>query len=80
MEYVSYIVTVITIIGTIANSFQKWWCFIIWIATNTFWIIYNLAIKEYQQAIIYFVNDITSIIGIINWRRKDKEMKNGKLQ
>lgn len=80
MTIVSYVVTVITIIGTVANSFQKWWCFIIWIATNTFWIIYNITIKEYQQAFIYVVNDITSIMGLINWRKKEKEKTNGKLQ
>lgn len=66
---ISYIITAITLIGTIGNSFQKIWCFYIWIPTNLFWIIYNIIIKQYQQAILYTVNIITSIVGLISWRK-----------
>lgn len=63
----AYIVTVITLIGTIGNSFQKKWCFYIWIPTNIFWIIYNIIIKQYAQSIVYLINLITSIIGLNKW-------------
>lgn len=62
------IITVITLIGTIGNSFQKSWCFYIWIPTNLFWTIYNLYIGQYQQALLYAVNLVTSIIGLYRWR------------
>ena len=44
MTILTYIVTAATMIGTIANSLQKRWCFYVWAVTNTFWMIYN---KEY---------------------------------
>lgn len=75
MTYVTILMTIITLIGTVGNSFQKSWCFYIWIPTNCFWIFYNLYISEYAQAIIYSANLITSIIGLINWTRKEQERK-----
>lgn len=69
LEIISYIVTVLTLVGTVANAFQKSWCFYLWIITNLFWIAYNINIKQYQQAIIYIVNTIICIIGIINWHK-----------
>lgn len=69
---ISYIITAITLIGTLGNSFQKTWCFYIWIPTNLFWVIYNIAIGQYQQAIIYTVNTITSVIGLYNWKKNEK--------
>lgn len=68
MNIISYVITAITLVGTLGNSFQKRWCFYIWIPTNAFWVIYNIAIGQYQQAIIYGVNLITSIIGLIKWK------------
>lgn len=72
MQEVTYIITALTIIGTVANSFQKRWCFAVWMITNTFWIIYNLFIQQQAQALLYGVNLITSIIGFIKWRDKPK--------
>lgn len=71
MTYLSYIITAITLIGTVANSFQQRWCFYLWIPTNAFWVVYNIIIGEYAQCIIYGVNFITSIIGLIKWSKKD---------
>lgn len=68
MQAVTYIITALTIIGTVANSFQKRWCFVVWIITNAFWIIYNLSIQQQAQALLYVVNLITSIIGLIKWK------------
>lgn len=68
MTCISYIITAITLIGTIGNSFQKKWCFYIWIPTNLFWVIYNICIGQYAQAILYSVNTATSIIGLLKWK------------
>lgn len=70
MTIITYLITAITLIGTVANSLQKRWCFYIWIPTNLFWVIYNLVIGQYAQAILYTVNTITSIIGLIQWTKK----------
>ena len=70
LEVISYIVTVLTLVGTVANAFQKSWCFYLWIVTNLFWVVYNFTIQQYQQAIIYIVNTIICVIGIVKWKSK----------
>lgn len=37
MNYIAYAATVASIVGTVANSFQKRWCFWVWGCTNTLW-------------------------------------------
>lgn len=69
MNNIAYIVTFASIIGTIANSFQKRWCFVIWLCTNAFWCIYNIINKQYAQALLYFFNFIMAIIGLVRWKK-----------
>lgn len=78
MTYIAYIVTVASIIGTVANSFQKRWCFLVWTFTNTFWCVFNIVNNSYAQAILYAFNLIMAIIGL--WKWKQKEKKNGGLK
>ena len=73
MKEIAYIITAASIVGTVANSFQKRWCFAIWACTNTFWIIYNITFKSYAQALLYTFNLIMAIIGLIKWKDKPKE-------
>lgn len=72
MVILSYIITGITLIGTAANAFKKRWSFIIWICTNIFWVVYNIYIKQPQQAIIYIANTVTSIIGFVYWGKNQE--------
>ena len=78
MTYIAYIVTAASIIGTVANSFQKRWCFLVWTFTNTFWCVFNIVDNSYAQGILYAFNLIMAIIGL--WKWKQKEKKNGGLK
>lgn len=73
MTFISYVVSIITVVGTVANAFQKRWCFWIWLITNAFWIGWNIAIGEYAQSVIYVVNLTTCIIGLFKWKRNKNE-------
>ncbi|OGO90329.1 MAG: hypothetical protein A2Y17_12230 [Clostridiales bacterium GWF2_38_85] len=75
MSYIAYIVTFASIIGTVANSCQKRWCFRVWICTNTFWCIYNAANGQYAQALLYAFNFAMAILGLIKWAQKEKQRK-----
>ena len=66
-ENIAYLMAAASVIGTIANSFQKKWCFYIWGCTNTFWIIYNFLAKQYAQMLLYIFNFATCVIGLIKW-------------
>lgn len=72
MNNIAYIVTLASIIGTVANSFQKRWCFYIWLCTNAFWCIYNIINKQYAQALLYLFNFIMAIIGLVKWNKNGK--------
>ena len=69
MNYIAFLFTAASIVGTLANSFQKKWCFCIWLCTNSFWCIYNTINAQYAQALLYVFNLATCIIGLYKWRR-----------
>ena len=69
MQYIDYAVTALSIVGTIANSFQKRWCFWVWGFTNTFWCVFNIVNGSYAQAILYAFNFAMAIVGLIKWRK-----------
>ena len=70
MQYISYIVVAASVIGTVANSFGKRWCFVVWSITNTFWIVYNIALFSYAQALLYAFNLTMAVVGYIKWGKK----------
>jgi len=63
----SWIVTAASITGTMANACKKRWGFLIWMLTNTFWVIYDVHHGLYSQAILYVVNFILAVIGFVLW-------------
>lgn len=70
MNYIAYAVTAASIVGTIANSFQKRWCFWVWGCTNTFWCVFNIISGSYAQAVLYAFNFVMAVIGLIKWKEK----------
>ena len=75
MNFIPYIITAASIVGTVANSFQKRWCFYIWLCTNLFWCIYNAVNGSYAQSFLYAFNFITSVIGLVKWQDKKASEK-----
>lgn len=73
MNYLPYIVTAFSIIGTVANSLQKRWCFWIWLCTNAFWCVYNIVLGSYAQAVLYAFNFAMAILGLCKWRKENEE-------
>ena len=70
LNYISYGVAFASMLGTVANSFQKKWCFYIWMCTNTFWLLYNIKMGQYAQGLLYLFNFSTSIIGLFKWKKR----------
>lgn len=75
MNYIAYAVTAASIVGTVANSFQKRWCFWVWGCTNTFWCVFNILSGSYAQAILYAFNFAMAVVGLVKWRQKEKRRK-----
>lgn len=75
MQYITNAVTILTVIGSLANAMKKRWCFYVWTCTNLFWSIYNLIIREYGQSFIYFVNFGICVFALFRWKN-ERENKN----
>lgn len=75
MNYIAFLFTAASIVGTLANSFQKKWCFYIWLCTNSFCCIYNTINAQYAQALLYVFNLATCIIGLYKWRKPKQRDK-----
>lgn len=70
MKYIAYLVTAASIVGTIANSLQKRWCFYVWAVTNTFWMLYNAYNTPYAQSLLYVFNLVMAVVGLRKWKGK----------
>lgn len=78
IEIVSWGMTTLTIIGTIANSFQKRAGFYFWLISNLFWIGYNIYNKMYAQAAVYAFNSLMCVVGLVKWKKT--EMRDNNVQ
>jgi len=67
------LVTVLSIIGTVANVYKKRWCFVIWLFTNGFWCVYDIMIGAYSQAILFAIYFVLAVHGLIKWRKDIKD-------
>lgn len=74
MQIIPYIITALSIIGTVGNSCKKVWGFYLWLCTNAFWCAFNVVHQSYAQAILYAVYFILAIVGIVKWKKG--EIKN----
>jgi len=66
----TWLITVASIIGVIANIKKKRWCFYVWAVTNSLWMIVDFAHGLYAQAFLFLVYVLLAIWGIIEWKTK----------
>lgn len=62
------LITIASLIGTIANVYKKRYCFKIWLVTNFVWCIYDFQKGLYSQALLFLIYFIMAIVGIRKWR------------
>ena len=65
-----WVVTGLSVLGTILNIKKKKICFAIWLFTNLAWLAYDLSIRSWPQAGLFGVYGGLAIWGIISWGRK----------
>lgn len=71
MDY-TYIVTIASVIGTVANVYKKQWCFIIWLFTNSFWCVFDFMHGLYGQALLFAVYVLLAVLGLVKWKKDGK--------
>jgi nicotinamide riboside transporter PnuC len=67
MDY-TWFITLASVIGTVANVYQKRWCFFVWLCTNSLWMIIDFRIGLYAQAALFCVYVLLAVWGLIQWR------------
>jgi nicotinamide riboside transporter PnuC len=66
----TWLITIASIVGTVANIYKRQWCFIIWLVTNSAWMIVDFCMGMYSQAALFAVYVGLAMWGLIQWRRK----------
>ena len=72
LEYFSWFVVVIVLIGTIANTYQKRWCFWLWLFGNAFYIVYFWHFALYSQVILSAIYFALNILALTKWKAPSK--------
>ena len=65
-----WIVTAVSIFGSILNAFKSKWCFYVWILANAFWFAYDIYIDLYSRAALDIVQTIICVSGIYYWNKR----------
>ena len=72
IEIFTWILTVLSVVGTILNIKKRRSCFFIWTMTSTSWMIYDYSIGAYAQSTLFAVYTGLAIWGIIQWGRHSR--------
>jgi hypothetical protein len=70
MDAILLITTLFALYGAYLNSVGKWHSFAIWTATNAVFMLNNLSIGQWQQAVLFAVYLIFSFNGLMNAKFK----------
>jgi len=64
----TWAITLASIIGTVANIYQRRWCFGLWLVTNSTWMIIDFREGLYSQSFLFFVYVLLAVWGLYQWR------------
>lgn len=67
IEVCMWLVTLFSIIGTIANIHHKRYCFAIWLICNVLWAAYDIHKQAYPQAVLMAIYAVLAVWGWIRW-------------
>lgn len=67
----TWIITGISLIGTVVNIYKSSWCFVFWLISNTAWCLWNLHIGQIPLAFQFFVYILLAVYGLIKWRKEE---------
>jgi nicotinamide riboside transporter PnuC len=70
MTTLTWLLTILSLIGVILNTHQDRRCFYIWIVTNTSWAAVDFYKGIYAQGTMFILYLLLSIWGLYKWRHK----------
>lgn len=66
----TWVITVISLTGTILNVKKNVLCFWLWAFGNIAWLSYDLSLELYSRAVLDMVQLVFAIWGINEWKKK----------
>ena len=72
----SWILVVLSLIGTVLNIKKSPLGFLFWLISNTFWVVYDGMMGLYSQAFLFFVYDLLAAWGLWEWTRAKRKSTN----
>ena len=68
IDNLMWIVSAASLVGTVANIYKRRWCFVVWCATNTVWVAYDLDKGAHAQAALMACYACLSVWGLCRWK------------
>ena len=62
----------LSVIGIVLNAKKIIWCWLVWIISNIFWIVYMIGRDEISSVILWIVFTIFNIYGWYEWKKINK--------
>jgi hypothetical protein len=66
-----WLITLLSLLATIANIYKKRWCFLIWSFTNAAWALYDIYLEAWPQAALMGTYFLLALWGLRKWRKED---------
>lgn len=73
---IGWIFSIIALVGIFLNAQINILGFVFWMISNIGFLIINILNTNYAKAVLFFVNTLASISGIIIWRKNKKNETN----
>ena len=70
MTVLTWLLTILSLIGVVLNTHQDRRCFYIWIVTNTSWAAIDFYKGIYAQTTMFILYLLLSIWGLYKWKHK----------
>lgn len=83
IDFISWVVMALAVIGAVANVKKLKWCFVLWIITNLYWAVFNFvqgfvmgSMAHYAQMAQYLVFLGLAVYGLITWIKDEIIVQN----
>ncbi len=70
--YATWLLAVVSLVGTYLNIKKQKICFVIWGFTNALWVLYDASIGAIAQAALMFSYFVLAVHGFYEWRKGTK--------
>lgn len=69
----SWLISIIALIGTFLNANRNKYGFVIWLITNIYWTIADFNAGLYAQSALFLAYTLLAVKGLITWTKKEKQ-------